>query len=1068
MNSSGIKRGLATTAITALAVTGIPFIATSANAVPLAEQIGAAQVDLVTTDSGLASLKSDGVESTVHLVAAGGSDVSQVQFRYSTDGGVTFTNIGSPVSRTSGAFSTEWAPAPAVFNLPIIVQAQALSGVGTPIDTDNNAVTVSGSADAIDIAYAPGSNVGYFNQPYAGETASARLAAVSGTTSDLTADPDLEFYEYSTGTVTNEDVAGPVAQGATTRTYSAPVDLSGYAIDGAAPLLDEALLVAVADADDAEPVVLRSQTITTVTATSPATVQQGGEADITVTVLDQFGQPVVGAQVVAEDADGDGDFLAGEANAVYTNSQGKAVFENANSSNAPGTTYDFYVNTTDTNGFQPADDFRRSVTVTSYTPTATTITATSADGAAFDTNEYTPGDLTAKVLDQNGNPLAGQTVSYTLSLAPFATTPVTPTPAPVTGSAVTNAQGVATIPFTDIGDGTYTLKTFVERDGTPGLSAGDLAAADLVFKEGESTLAFTEAPTATSASGTTDTYDATLKLADGTPLVGRAVTFTFNRAGGGNAVVAAQGNQPAGTTRTGDFTATDVTDGTGTVSVALSDPATPDQAEQGGTLDADTTTNSFGNAAEDAADLTVDFVDSTPPAGSTVTITEITGSSKPGVAQTGTATVSLPDGPDADTLSDGPVPAGTLVTLTIDDGFFTTGAEKTPSVVGADAGNLVNLGKSTTAVTNGAGQVTFQVAIERDDEFDNDGLADAVVTATSGTASDTEVVDFNSANPLNGGEVQIVKSPEGEQNGPTDPAAVGTDVFYDVFVTDQFGNRVGGQTVNLSESEEDASLSDASVLSDFDSNGDFSVSSTEGGTVTVTGTWNSPSYEYTTTTGTALPAAAEPRTDTVDVEFYEAVVTTTTIESSPEGDVPVGTSVTETVTVLDQEGNPIVGAVVEFIRNGPAAGDGDANVSRFTNAQGKAFYTFIGTEAGTADITATVTSDDGIVTLSDSVTFVADDVDPVVIEAKLFGKNLGKKDRLTVNAPARATGAVVRLYKLVAGKRVQVGKVKELNNRGDAVFTVADRNGNRITRYVAVVGRTAQTTGDTTNQRKVR
>eukprot|EP01032_Pedospumella_encystans_P028555 gene28555-32250_t len=141
MNSSGIKRGLATTAITALAVTGIPFIATSANAVPLAEQIGAAQVDLVTTDSGLASLKSDGVESTVHLVAAGGSDVSQVQFRYSTDGGVTFTNIGSPVSRTSGAFSTEWAPAPAVFNLPIIVQAQALSGVGTPIDTDNNAVT---------------------------------------------------------------------------------------------------------------------------------------------------------------------------------------------------------------------------------------------------------------------------------------------------------------------------------------------------------------------------------------------------------------------------------------------------------------------------------------------------------------------------------------------------------------------------------------------------------------------------------------------------------------------------------------------------------------------------------------------------------------------------------------------------------------------------------------------------------------------------------------------------------------------------------------------------------------
>ena len=40
-------------------------------------------------------------------------------------------------------------------------------------------------------------------------------------------------------------------------------------------------------------------------------------------------------------------------------------------------------------------DFKRSATVTEYAPAAATITPKSADGAAFDDDEYAAGDVTA-------------------------------------------------------------------------------------------------------------------------------------------------------------------------------------------------------------------------------------------------------------------------------------------------------------------------------------------------------------------------------------------------------------------------------------------------------------------------------------------------------------------------------------------------------------------------------------------------------------------------------------------------------------------------------------------------
>ncbi|MEC9052735.1 MAG: hypothetical protein VX747_09750, partial [Actinomycetota bacterium] len=317
MNSSGIKRGLATTAVSALAIAGLPLFASSAHADSLAEQAAAADAVVLQTPATIGSVKNDGSESTIHMVATAGSDVQQVRFQYQSGG--NWITIAT-VSRTAGAFSTEWAPPVATYNTAVNVRAVALGSVGTEIGApDQNAITVSANADSVDIAYTPGATVGVFEQPYVNEAEDATLGAVSGTTSDLSANPDLTFSSPSgTGAVTQEDVAGTVANGATSRSYSAPVDFSGYTFDNTAPVVNEALIVATAEGDDAEPVNIYKQTISNVSveAENP-TVQGAATTDITVTVLDQNGNPVVGAQVVAEDAP-----VAGT---EYTNSKGEAT-----------------------------------------------------------------------------------------------------------------------------------------------------------------------------------------------------------------------------------------------------------------------------------------------------------------------------------------------------------------------------------------------------------------------------------------------------------------------------------------------------------------------------------------------------------------------------------------------------------------------------------------------------------------------------------------------------------------------------------------------------------------------
>ena len=254
--------------------------------------------------------------------------------------------------------------------------------------------------------------------------------------------------------------------------------------------------------------------------------------------------------------------------------------------------------------------------------------------------------------------------------------------------------------------------------------------------------------------------------------------------------------------------------------------------------------------------------------------------------------------------------------------------------------------------------------------FDDDGVVKATVTATAGTATDTEDVDYTSANPVNGGAVSLVLSPESEQDGPTDPATVGDDVAFDVFATDQFGNRVGGETVNLTEDGDDATTSAATATTDFEDDGDFTVTSTEDDNVTVTASWNTETRKYTTATGSGNPAAGpnETLTGTASVEFAEFDLSAADLflTSRPGGTIKVGAAVTETLTVVDEFGDlGPAGLQVTFTRVGP--GGTSDSITRTTNANGQASYAFVGTVAGRSTITAEVTDGSQVKTVTDTV-----------------------------------------------------------------------------------------------------
>lgn len=1102
MISSGMKRGLAATAVSALAMTGVPFMAGTANAVPLADQAGAADAVVLHAPDGIASVKNDGVNQTVHLVANGGSDVIQVRFEYSSDAGVTWNTI-STVSRTNGAFSAEWTPPAAIYNLATVqVRAVALGSTATEIGTpDASPVTVAPGAEAIDIANAAGSAVGVFAQPYddadtnsdvAGDQAAGDLGAVSGTTSDLSNDPDITVTSPSgAGAAQTEDYAEEVAAGDTVRDWSSKVDFAGYDW-GTASDADQALVIAELGlgGDDAEAVTLYEQTITTVTATAASTSVQGaGTTSATVTVLDQNGKPVAGAQVVQEGGP-----------TLYTNSRGQATFTGLTGS-AAGTTHAFYVNTTDNNAYENGVDFRRTVTVTSYTAAATTATASSADGAAFDFDENDGDDIQVTVKDQNGAPMAGQTVSYYWEIDPFAAG-VDNVRVPAAGpdsTATTGADGKANIAFPGGQPaGTYTLNYYVNQDGTPGQGAGDLSGTDLVVKAGNADIEWADGAEAQAAEGTTATFDAKLVLEDGTALAGRNVAITWNRTG--NSVVAAQAAQPAGTTRTSDTTATATTGADGSFGVALTDPAPPagGQADElNGDLVANTTaTPNIGNA-NDSSTLNVDWLENMGPADAAdieVSMQNlIDGMATPGRPVDLDIRVVNVDGTE---LTDLPVE------ISVNHGFLSPNAESAADLEADPApadgglyGEWASIGTTKSFDTDDDGRTGAVVAIERDELFDTQNSVTTTVTIKAGNVTKTETVTFWSESPLNGGDLSIEL--DDEQSVTVLPKAPTTEnVYYNVFVTDQFGNLVEDELVELEDnlpgafmwSSWDGTEDDQNTVQSqlADQSPALELWSNVEGSQVVDGTWTTDvniwedgdavtaGFQAARDNNSTAAETSEEITDTaaaVDWYMIDFAASVYTLENDAESPEPVGGTVIVTYTAVDQNGEPIEGLDVGFFRSGPDDyQDGDFNSFDTTDENGIAQYVFSGAEAGTATVEAIAAMGGDLIPQSraaTTVTFGGSIVESIV--AKLGGKNNGAKDDvLKVNAPSKAAGATVKLWKFNKnGKKVLVGE-SVLNGKGNKKFTVADKNGKKFTKYVAKVLKTDDTKADTTNKKAVR
>ena len=1077
MNSSGIKRGLATTAITALAVTGIPFIATSANAETLNNSVATADsVVVVAPDTASASTKNDGQNTTIRLQAIAGANVAQIRFEYKIGAGA-YIPINTTTRNDNGSFSFEWAAA-GLDGATVDIRAVGLAAGGATVTTTTpDSVLISSTATSVNITDGPAAAV--FQKPDydgIGADVASQNVSVSGTSSSTTSTPSLQYWDPSANAYAGAGTStSTTATGATTGTWSGVLDITGY--DYAAA--DELLVKATDVTDDAEAFALTKQVITTVTAAADRTnVPAGQSAVVTVTVKDQNGTPIVGAEV--RDSDG---VLIGQ-----TNSAGQVK-----PTQGAGAKF-YYANATASDPYEEALGDKKSdtVTVTQYAQVETSLVATSVDGSAFDFTEYDNGDdISVQIKDQNNNDVdeANRTVNYYWVNTPFDGSAVIRTPAaPGTLPATTDADGVADIPLPVVRKpGTFELFAGLAADG---LGNGAVAQSKvLTVKAGEAVIKFDETAPEQAVAGTSETVSGKLVLEDGTGLAGRSVQVDYDN-GAGDANIVLADNTTAGTR-------TVVTAADGGFSVVIRDVAVAAPAAQpteNGTVTADTVPGTPDNDDPQTAAVNqdVNFVAS-ETAGSVVIAAEtpisIDGGTKtPGRPVHSSVTVLSAD-QDATTPGVQAVPlTNTEVTLTLDKGFFTpystteAGLKPDPAAAnGADSGEWATLGQSIVVKTDNNGVARFTAAIEKDSGFDDDGDVNATVTATVGAVSDTEVIDWSSENPLNGGAVDLTFAPDSFQESAILPKApLDDEVAFNVFVTDQFGNRVGGEDVEI----DDKSNAPFTATTDYSLNSDFTATSDSAGDNAVEAEWTTDTYTYVGTVATATPD--EVLTDSLTVNWYavDFAASTYTLTHSGPDTQPVGSVVTETYTAIDQNGEPISDLDVTFFRSGPDdLQDGSGNSGGLLGQDGKITYTYQGAKAGTAIVTAiaedrtALGSGDQVAPaeLTDSVTFGNDTTQPpnpggrIEINAVLTGLDNGAaNDRLKVTTKRKAAaGATVRLFKKVRGVKVLV-KTKKLNEFGAVRFIAIDRNGKNRTDYFAIVTRTDKTKGDRSNNKTIR
>jgi hypothetical protein len=840
MISSGIKRGLAATAISAMAVTGLPLLASSASADPIATQVGNADgVEFYSQIVPGISAKNDGTNTTVSLVTGGGANVTSVAYQYTTSAApATWVDVpGGLVARNAdGVFAVDWSGVPAN-----VAQIRAVPNTGLA-----NAVVVTApaiaDAAANTVELASEGSLGVFQAPY-GVGHDGDYVGVTGTVSQGSAAPNVT--DASDGTGGADTTTLETTSSTTSDTFNSVLDIDGYDYSSGSEPNQIAINAATNNTDDAEGSTLYVQTIGSITAT-PATQDQVNPANatITLTVLDTQGKPVAGAQVYRGSADTDTDGAGADTDTDgpetlvgYTDGRGQVT----DTTTTGATTYGYYVNTTGNTAYEPGVDKATTATVTTYTPTFSTITIKNERSRTnFDIDELSDADdFTIVTADQKGAPIAGVPVDYRYIIDPSGagatyTSPYTSTVSDANGKVAVPGLTETSYNGAPVPPGTYTIEARRPNVGGTGLTN----ATPVTVNESESEISYTEGASANAPINGDFTVTGNLANTDGN-LAGRLVSFTYAPGIGGDATTAPQSAQPAGTTITAPGSGTAITDANGNFSVVLRDQGVPPNVTptpESGTFtatatgeaasdatslkgdlgtDGDTEAASAPNAPANASQsLTVNFAQAATVTSIDVNLDEIFGSAAPGRPVDLDITVHGADG-DSNPNND-PALADYPVTITVDKGFLSPNAETANDVTlasGHDStgdlwGFFKNDGSSKSVSTGDASQAGAVAAIERDPGFDDDGLVDMVVTVKAGNTTVTKTITFDDRNMLNQGASTLERA----AGAPQGDVPVGEEVPFQLYVHDQFGNLVGDQ---------DARITDDSTVADFRTDGDF-------------------------------------------------------------------------------------------------------------------------------------------------------------------------------------------------------------------------------------------------------
>lgn len=1098
MISSGIKRGLATSAVSALALTGVSLLSTAA----VADSIDTGAITLQSVvDGGKATSKNDGTNTTVSLVATANATARQVKFTF----GPANTEIATVSRGADGTFSTEWAPAVAVLGTTVDIKATVVDAdPGAPVlGTSDTATGVLVTADADSANLTPGAPVGLYNGK----------GAISGTSS----------VADGVGVTLGATLPGAGSGSAIVKdkAFTGIIDLGAYPFDTTDPKVDQAIITAslggsVVDAQQFE--VYKATVASIAAAAKRPVVQSGQTTPIDVTVKDQKGNPVVGAEVF-DITDG------ANASLGTTDATGKVTKASAAGTPA-GKVHTFYANVNGVAGYQEGFDYKTSTTVTEGA-LETHAVPSSKLGAAFDIDESASnaaaGNFSLTVTDQNNLPLIGKNVFYRWAYVPFDADDAVGVKNVARDidnagsdfvSGPSGIDGKITLTFptlntTNTQGGTFTLKGYVNLDGTPGQGSGDLIVTPASYKVGESKIVWSDAPLAQRQAGTIQVFGGSLQLADGTVLGDRAITLSYAQGSAiddnGNplpvdAAFAQQADQPAGTTRSSDAMATARTKADGTFSVAVKDPTVATQpAKETGTLAADGVATDNGkvpavNGVGTDADGSVPVQFLKHPEAARVTISDNGATHEPG--QRVQLTVHV-ENVNANPLS-------TNVTVSTDHGLLS----KTGKAVEANGGlqgAYETDGSSVVVKTNANGDAVLYTVIGRDAGFDDDGLVKAKLKAVSGAVQGADDVNWSTqGDPLNIKSIDLKLSADQTQTANNLPsgftggddgveglpeAAANRTVWLDLVVKDQFDNPTGAE-VDLASNTTKAGVYGwnsgwTTAEGQFGNDHPAIVAYGEGLTVAqeITATFDGSGATYGDTNpnqdgvqlGGLYPDVT--KTDAETINWYEInyAASTYTLTHSGANSQAVNSTVVETYTALDQKGHPIVGLDVEFFRGGPDKLQNGEPANRTfateTDQSGKAFYVFKGVAAGTASITA-LPYDQNQHPLTagqvdDSVTFTGTAA-KINISPTLKISNWTSGDHAIVDAGTiKAQGAAVRIYKIVNGARVAVADGR-IGADGKFRITMKDTNGTSSTKYVARIGGWTKTNGGTTGTVTVR